>query len=74
MDVSFDIGGARTVLQDEFIPARNGHLAPVLDAQMAKATALRQDIKLALSIRCNRIVIQSDCLDVMTTMYDGGQS
>ncbi|XBI64051.1 hypothetical protein VPH35_044312 [Triticum aestivum] len=41
---------------------------------MAEALALKFGLKLAQRAGCNRIIINSDNLEVIETMQDGGQS
>jgi ribonuclease HI len=44
----------------------------VIDAPMVKAYALKEGLMLAQHIGCNRLIIQSDCVEVVDTMKDGG--
>jgi ribonuclease HI len=43
-----------------------------MDAPMAKAYVLKEGLMLAHHIGCNRIIIQSDCMEIVQTMKDGG--
>jgi len=42
------------------------------DAPMAEAYALKEGLMLAQPIGCNRLIIQSNCMEVVQTMKDGG--
>jgi ribonuclease HI len=46
----------------------------VLDALSAEMQALKQGLILAQSIGCNRIIITSDCMEVVDTMKNGAIS
>jgi ATP:corrinoid adenosyltransferase len=41
---------------------------------MAEAYALKEGLMLAQHIGCNRLIIQSDCMEVVQIMKDGGVS
>jgi ribonuclease HI len=41
---------------------------------MAEAYALKEGLMLAQHIGANRLIIQADCLEVVETMKDGGNS
>ena len=56
------------------IAASNKFLPHVVDAHMAEAWALHDGLFLAQSIGANKVVCQTDCLEVVTTMQDGGFS
>ena len=45
-----------------------------MDAASSEAAALRDGLLLAQQIGCTRIEIQSDCMEVVQTMHDGGFS
>jgi ribonuclease HI len=62
-----DSGGA-------FIAASHSYIPHVLDAASSEAAALRDGLLLAQQIGCNRVVIQSDCMEVVQTMHNGGFS
>lgn len=62
-----DAGGA-------FIAASHSYMSHVLDAATTEAAALRDGLLLAQQIGCTRIEIQSDCMEVVQTMHDGGFS
>ena len=57
-----------------FIAAAHSYIPHVVDAAMAEAFALRDGLLLAQQIGCNRVEIQADCLEVVTTMNEGGFS
>jgi ribonuclease HI len=44
------------------------------DVAMAEASALREGMMLAQTMGCNRLMIQSDCSEVVETMRQGGFS
>ncbi|KQK16265.2 hypothetical protein BRADI_1g27874v3 [Brachypodium distachyon] len=46
----------------------------VADAPTAEAIALRDGLLLAGQVGCNRLEINSDCMEVVQTMLDGGKS
>ena len=56
------------------IAASNKFLSHVVDAHMAEAWALYDGLFLALSIGANKVVCQTVCLEVVTTIQDGGFS
>jgi ribonuclease HI len=49
-------------------------LPHVVDAPMAEAYALREGLVLAQRIGCNNFSIQTDCVQVVETMQNGGFS
>ena len=53
-----DLGGVFIVASHSFIPH-------VLDVASSEAAALRDGLLLAQQIGCNRIEIQSDCMEVV---------
>jgi hypothetical protein len=55
-----------------FVAASNDILDYVHDA-MAEAYALRNGIYLALSLGCSRVIVNSNCMDIIETMLNGGQ-
>jgi hypothetical protein len=44
----------------------------MLDAGMAEAASLRDGLLLAQQIGCSYVEFQSDCLEVVTTVQEGG--
>jgi hypothetical protein len=57
-----------------FIAACNTKLEFVLDALSAEAHALKHGLILAETVGCHRIIISSDCSDVIKVMQDRGNS
>jgi hypothetical protein len=55
------------------VAASNDTLDYVRDAPMAEAYALRNGIYLALSLGCSRVIVNSNCMDIIETMLNGGQ-
>ena len=71
------IGSTGAVIRDSsgsFIAAAARFIEHVQDAPMAEAMALREGLLLAQQIGCNRLMIQSDCLEVVETMKQDGIS
>jgi ribonuclease HI len=62
-----DCSGGVLAAAHSFVP----HL---VDAPMAEAYALKEGLMLAQHIGCNRLIIQSDCMEVVQIMKDGGFS
>lgn len=46
----------------------------VLDAAAAEAIVMRRGISLALSLGCSRVIVNSDCMDVIDSTMAGEQS
>jgi ribonuclease HI len=70
-------GSTAAVIRDHtggWIAGGQNYLHHVADAPTAEAMALRDGLKLAVQIGCNRIIIQSDCMQVVSTMEEGGFS
>ncbi|XP_066392735.1 uncharacterized protein [Miscanthus floridulus] len=70
-------GSTGTVIRDAaggFIVAAHNYIPHVVDTPMAEAFALRDGLLLAQQIGCTRVEIQADCLEVATTMKEGGFS
>jgi ribonuclease HI len=68
-------GGTGAIIRDStgsFLGARVSYLESMSDAITAEVTALREGLALAQTMGCNRIRIQSDCLEVVQTMRQGG--
>jgi hypothetical protein len=81
VDASFDAdqlrGTTGAVIRDwkgNFVAACNTKLDFVIDALSAEAHALKQGLILAETMGCNRIIISSDCSDVIKIMQDRGNS
>ena len=65
--VAFDETGA--VIKDSsggFIVASHSYISHVVDAAMAEMSALRDSLLLAQQLGRNRVVFQSDCMEVST--------
>ena len=81
VDASFNhtrsSGSTGAVLRDSagsFVAAAVNCFEHVLDAPMAEAMALREGMALAQMIGCSKLVIHSDCQEVVQTMQQGGLS
>jgi len=71
------IGSTGAVIRDSsgsFIAAAARFIEHVQDAPMAEAMALREGLLLVQQIGCSRLMIQSDCLEVVETMKQDGIS
>ena len=44
------------------------------DAATAEALAVRNGLLLAGDVGCNKVIVESDCVDVVETMQNGGNS
>lgn len=58
----------------DFIAAANTRIDVVMDALSAEAYAMKEGLKLAQTIGCNRIILSSDCLEAVNAMVEGGSS
>jgi ribonuclease HI len=70
-------GSSGAIIRDSggaFIATSHSYIPHVLDAASSEAAALRDGLLLAQQIGCNRVVIQSDCMEVVQTMHNGGFS
>jgi ribonuclease HI len=70
-------GASGAVIRDDngrFIAASCCGIEHVNDATMAEARALRDGLVLAGQLGCSRLEVNSDCLDVIITMQEGGSS
>ena len=79
VDASYDenrgSGSTGVIIRDcsgGMIAAANRHISHVVDAPMAEAFALKDGLMLAQHIGGNRIIIQSDCMEVVEIMSCGG--
>jgi ribonuclease HI len=79
VDVSFrpenGSGSTDAVIRDSsgsFIAASHSYFEHVVDAPSAELMAVKDGLLLARHIGCNRIIIQSDCLEVVETVQQGG--
>ena len=57
-----------------FISCGRWTLNHVEDAATAEAHAIRNGLLLAGSVGCNRIMVESDCMEVVETMQNNGNS
>jgi len=81
VDASFDdddegCGSTRLVIRDHsggVIAAAHNFVLHVIDAPMAEAYALKEGLLLAQHVGENRLIIQSDCMEMVETMKDGGR-
>ncbi|GJN08015.1 hypothetical protein PR202_ga25899 [Eleusine coracana subsp. coracana] len=67
-------GSSGVIIRDSsggFIAAAMRFIPYVTDAAMAEAWALKDGLELAQQIGSNRIIIQSDCMEVVQTIFDG---
>jgi len=81
IDASFDegTGSGSTVVIIRYwtggaIAASHTFLLYLVDAPMAKAFALKEGLLLAQHAGCNRLIVQSDCMEVVEIMANGGFS
>jgi len=79
IDASFDedndCGSTGAIIRDGsggMIIASNTFIPYLVDAPMAEAFALKEGLMLAQQIGGNRLFVQSDCLEVVETMGNGG--
>jgi hypothetical protein len=81
VDAGFNIdsgtGSTGAILRDDrghFLGASCGNLPFVSDAATAEVSALREGLLLAGQIGCNRLEVNSDCMEVVEIMQNGGNS
>ena len=81
VDVGFNIdsgtGSTGAIIRDErgnFVSASCRGIPFVSNAASAEALALRDGLILAGQIGCNRLEVNSDCLEVIEVMLNGGNS
>jgi ribonuclease HI len=70
-------GSTGAVIRDSnghFIAADAKYFEHVLDAPMAEALAHREGLGLASQVGCNRLMVQTDCMEVVETMKQQGMS
>jgi ribonuclease HI len=76
-DIDSGRGAAGVIIRDymgHFVAAAQLFLPHVVDAHMAEAYAFREGLTLARSIGANNFTIQTDCVQVVDTMKQGGFS
>ena len=81
VDASFSLetlkGSSGSVIRDDhgvFIAASHCPIDEATNAGMAEARALRDGLLLAGQVGCNKVEINSDCLEVIDVMKEGGIS
>jgi ribonuclease HI len=81
VDASFDPNrgseATSAIIRDDqgfFGAGRNCMLPFVEDAYTAEACALRDGMSLAGAMGCNRLIVHSDCLEVIEVMKSGGNA
>ena len=81
VDAAFDsdsgTGGTGAIIRDHtgfFVTGGRWSLQHVEDAATAEGHALRNGLLLAGQVGCNRVIVESDCLEVIQIMKDGGNS
>ena len=81
VDAAFDVdlgsGATGAIIRDAagmFIACCSTTLPSVEDVSTAEALALKNGLALAIEVGCNRILIESDCLEVIEVMESGGNS
>ncbi|KAE8786510.1 hypothetical protein D1007_39664 [Hordeum vulgare] len=81
VDASFDPdllqGTVGTILRDnagKFIAASNYVVDVCFDMFKAEALALRFGLNLAMSVGCNKLIVNPDNTDVIASMQEGGNS
>jgi len=79
VDATFDedvgCGSVGVAIRDStggVLAAAHSFVPHLVDAPMAEAYALKERLMLAQPIGCNRLIIQSNCMEVVQTMKDGG--
>jgi ribonuclease HI len=79
IDVSYDddngCGSTSAIIRDSsggMIAVTNTYIPHLVDAPMAEAYALKEGLMLAQHIGGNRLIVQSDCMEVVEIMRNGG--
>jgi ribonuclease HI len=70
-------GATGAVIRDEkgvFIAGSSCGIEHIGDATMAEARAVRDGLLLAGQLGCNKVEVESDCMEVIETMMDNGNS
>jgi hypothetical protein len=68
-------GSVDSIIRDSsggVLAAAHSFVPHLVDAPMAEAYALKEGSMLAQHIGCNRLIIQSDCMEVIQIMKEGG--
>ena len=78
VDASYDddngCGSCGAILRDDtgsMVAASCSHISQLVDAPMAEAYALKEGLMLAQHIGANRLIVQSDCMEVVDIMKEG---
>ena len=74
-DENRDSGSTGVIIRDcsgDMIVAASRYIPHLVDAPMAEAFALKDGLMLSQQIGGNRIIIQSDCMEVTEIMSNGG--
>ena len=58
-------------IKGDFLAAANNKVEACLDALTAETMALRFGLHLVQTVGCNRLVVNSDNVDVISTMCEG---
>jgi ribonuclease HI len=81
VDASFYVetftGATGAVIRDDhggFVAGSSCGIPSISDAATAEALALRNGLQLAGQLGCTKIIVNSDCMEVISTMLDGGNS
>jgi ribonuclease HI len=79
VDASFDddigsnsVGAIIRDCMGGVLAATHSFVSHLVDAPLAEAYALKEGLMLAQHIGCNQLIIQSDRMEVVETMKDGG--
>jgi ribonuclease HI len=77
VDASFKLesleGGIGAIIHDvgNFIAACNDPINYAIDVNTLEVSAVSRGLALANQLRCSRIIVQSDCLQVVETLQSG---
>jgi ribonuclease HI len=79
IDASYDdnngCGSTGAIIRDssgEMITSTNNYIPQLVDALMMEAYALKEGMMLAEYIGGNRLIVQSDCMEVVEIIKNGG--
>jgi hypothetical protein len=75
--LNVDEGATGAVIRDDsgsFIAWNNCGISSITDAALAEARALRDGLLLAGQVGCTKLIVTSDCMEVISTMLNGGNS
>ena len=75
MDATFDVdtgsGSTGAIIRDR---TRSWSILTIDTPSTAEACALRDGLIIAGNVGCNRILVESDCMEVVEVMQNGGNS